>query len=673
MNKKIQIIIFSLMILLSIISTFSFANTPQLIPFRYGDKWGYCDQDKNVFIPCTYDEAFPFQDGVARVREDFKGYGLIEIHGNKLVPCSYKYIFDFSDGVAKVCDYNNKCGLIDIAGKPLTEMKYDYINEFHEGFAKVELNNKYGFIDLSGHEITPLIYKNANDFHENLAAVKDTNRLYGFIDKTGKEIIPFKYCMVKDLNNGLAPFAKEDTNHPTGGYEGYLDEYGNELEKNHETNARYYGGLYPDKQDNKYGLLNSKGEIVVPYTYKNIENFINGFAQVTDASGYLGFIDTTGKEITPLQYYGVYDFSVDGFARVSLRGIGFINRLGEEIIEPKYGDDDIGYDFSEGLIYVKENNKTGFLDTLGILRIPYKYKTHKYMGSKFKDGLAKVELDGREFYIDKNGTEYYKEYVPPKRKKKDILPQALMPDTEVREIKSTFVDDTYQITIALPKDYYKTNKTYPVLYLLDADYLLGTVRESAFMMAFGKQIPEMIIVGITYNGTFDDWYQKRIRDFCPTESYAVKAFQGGGGADNFLKFIQNELIPLIEMNYRIVPDERVLVGYSLGGLFGAYTLFEDPDLFNRYILISPSFWWDDTMIFDNEKDFSQNNDELQAQVFLSLGAKEYEDFMFVKKFNDIINTRNYKGLLTEYKTIPGEEHTSTFAPAFVIGIQSIFE
>ena len=127
------------------------------------------------------------------------------------------------------------------------------------------------------------------------------------------------------------------------------------------------------------------------------------------------------------------------------------------------------------------------------------------------------------------------------------------------------------------------------------------------MMAFGDQIPEVIIVGITYNGSFDDWYKKRIRDFCPTESYAVQAFPGGGGADNFLKFIQNELIPVIDANYRVVPGERVMVGYSLGGLFGAYAMFESPELFNRNILISPSFWWDNRMIFDSEDIFSQNN------------------------------------------------------------------
>jgi len=670
MNKKIQIIIFSLTILLSFISTCSFANTPQPIPYRYGDKWGYCDQDKNVVIPCTYDETFPFSDKLGKVKLKLLGYGFVDKTGKEIIPCKYDIAWDFSEGTAKVC-LNDKWGLIDTTGQELTEIKYDYIGNFNEGIAKVEADILYcGFLDNTGMEITHLNYLNCEDFHDNFAAVEDTNGLNGFIDKTGKEVIPLKYHWIGHFNNGLAPFAQQvDDDY----YLGYLDEYGNELEKNHETNAKYYGGLYTDKQDDKYGLLNSKGEIVVPYIYNNIENFINGFAQVTDTSGYLGFMDRTGNIITPLKYYEVNDFSVDGFARVSSRGIGFINRLGKEIIEPTYSDNDIGYNFSEGLVYFKENGKTGFIDTLGNIKIPCKYKTHSHFGAEFINGFAKVELDGKEFYIDKNGNEYYREYVPPKRKKKDILPQALVHDTEVREIKSKFVDDTYQITIALPKDYYKTNKTYPVLYLLDADYLLGTVRESAFMMAFGNQIPKIIIVGITYNGTFDDWYQKRIRDFCPTESYAVKAFQGGGYADNFLQFIQNELIPLIDKNYRIVPDERILVGYSLGGLFGAYALFENPNLFNRFILISPSFWWDDTMIFDIEKDFSQNNDKLQAKVFLSLGTKEYEDFMFVKKFNDIINTRNYKGLLTKFKTISSEEHTSTFAPAFIIGIKEIFE
>ena len=129
MNKKIQIIIFSLMILLSIISTCSFANTPQLIPFRYGDKWGYCDQDKNVVIPCTYDETFPFSDKLGKVKLKLLGYGFVDKTGKEIIPCKYDIAWDFSEGTAKVC-LNDKWGLIDTTGQELTEIKYDYIGNF---------------------------------------------------------------------------------------------------------------------------------------------------------------------------------------------------------------------------------------------------------------------------------------------------------------------------------------------------------------------------------------------------------------------------------------------------------------------------------------------------------------------------------------------------------------
>ena len=329
MKENTKIIFEFALVVFIITYSLCFAQTPELIPYRYGDKWGYCDQNKSIIIPCTYDETFPFSDKLGKVKLKLLGYGFVDKTGKEIIPCKYDIAWDFAEGTAKVC-LNDKWGLIDKTGQELTEIKYYYIGDFIEGIAKVEADDFLcGFIDNTGMEITLLKYLNVEDFHDNFAAIEDTNKFNGFIDKTGKEVIPLKYHWIDNFNNGLAPFAQQvDDDY----YLGYLDEYGNELEKNHETNAKYYGGLYTDKQDDKYGLLNSKGEIVVPYIYNNIENFINGFAQVTDTSGYLGFMDRTGNIITPLKYYEVNDFSVDGFARVSSRGIGFINRLGKETV-----------------------------------------------------------------------------------------------------------------------------------------------------------------------------------------------------------------------------------------------------------------------------------------------------------------------------------------------------
>jgi predicted alpha/beta superfamily hydrolase len=130
------------------------------------------------------------------------------------------------------------------------------------------------------------------------------------------------------------------------------------------------------------------------------------------------------------------------------------------------------------------------------------------------------------------------------------------------------------------------DERYPVLYLLDGESHF--ISAAGIVQQMAGVIPDMVIVGIT-NTT-------RERDLTPTH---VKAGMGvsaddaqvTGGTDNFLKFIQNELIPYIDSKYPTLPY-RVLSGHSLGGLTVVNSFINHPAMFNAYIAIDPSLWWD---------------------------------------------------------------------------------
>lgn len=127
----------------------------------------------------------------------------------------------------------------------------------------------------------------------------------------------------------------------------------------------------------------------------------------------------------------------------------------------------------------------------------------------------------------------------------------------------------------------ESNKTYPVLYLLDSPYnFLHTVGSVEYLQ-LNRLIPEIIVVGIRNT--------HRNRDLSPASpelSTEERERMGTPGeAHNFIAFFEKELIPHVKKTYKAAPY-RVIVGHSRGGLFNVYTFFKKPDLIDAYLTIS---------------------------------------------------------------------------------------
>ena len=119
-------------------------------------------------------------------------------------------------------------------------------------------------------------------------------------------------------------------------------------------------------------------------------------------------------------------------------------------------------------------------------------------------------------------------------------PQVKIAGSEVREFQSDITGERYFIQVALPRSYSDSSEVYPVLYIMDADGSFGTCTEITRLLALGEEVPEMIIVGIAYQASLEEYLFNRRRDYTPT---AVDRYAGSGGGEKFLKFIQEELIP----------------------------------------------------------------------------------------------------------------------------------
>ncbi len=177
-------------------------------------------------------------------------------------------------------------------------------------------------------------------------------------------------------------------------------------------------------------------------------------------------------------------------------------------------------------------------------------------------------------------------------------------------IQSEIMGEDRPILIYTPDGYEHSSEAYPVIYLLDGDgHLLHTAGITRFLAQNGK-MPEAILVGIPNTD--------RTRDLTPAITTPDERFPTAGGADTFLSFLGDELVPYVESNYRTAPY-RILVGHSFGGLFSVNALIKKPELFQAHISISPSMWWDNKGMLPQVESFLKENKKTRSFYYMTLG------------------------------------------------------
>ncbi len=189
----------------------------------------------------------------------------------------------------------------------------------------------------------------------------------------------------------------------------------------------------------------------------------------------------------------------------------------------------------------------------------------------------------------------------------------------IDEIQSTALAEKRILNIYLPEGYNKNDSTkYPVIYLLDGSanedfiHVVGLVQFYNFEWI--NQVPKSIVVGIA---SVD-----RERDFTfPTSSEELKTtFARAGHSDKFISFLEKELQQFIETKYKGNKD-KTLIGQSLGGLLATEILLKKPRLFNKYIIISPSLWWDNGSLLNQQSPIASAGFTQQTAIYIGVGKE----------------------------------------------------
>lgn len=239
------------------------------------------------------------------------------------------------------------------------------------------------------------------------------------------------------------------------------------------------------------------------------------------------------------------------------------------------------------------------------------------------------------------------------------------------KIQSEILSEEREYWISLPtsyKDELISYKQYPILIILDGNTHFSFVTSIVNSMSSGntdkREIPEMIVVGILN--------VNRERDFTPDKIVTKRENQTGGG-DNFLSFIENELIPKLDSEFRTVPY-RVLVGHSLGGLITAHSYLQENSLFNSYISIDPSFGtWNEKVM--DEKVSSIQNKVLSRPLYVATanwGRRNLRNRDRHIRFFESLNSKT-NNLNAYHKYYPSKNHSSVVLPAFYDGLNFIFK
>jgi predicted alpha/beta superfamily hydrolase len=265
------------------------------------------------------------------------------------------------------------------------------------------------------------------------------------------------------------------------------------------------------------------------------------------------------------------------------------------------------------------------------------------------------------------------------------VPKYTIDDTEVRTIRSTALEREYRVFVALPESYAREpQRRYPVVYVTDANYAFPLLRAISRRVGdHGNGLEDFILVGLAYANGDTPEYSRR-RDYTPSVGGDPKAKSdmpdrkpAFGEAERYRVFLRDEVLPFVARHYRTDEARRTFAGHSFGGLLGAHILLTEPAMFERYVLTSPSLWWDGKLLLRRAKEYVAAHDALPAKVFMAIGGYEtvkpgssdpryYRTMDMVadmRAFEATLKSRRYANFSIVSTVLADEDHLTVFPSA----------
>jgi hypothetical protein len=237
-------------------------------------------------------------------------------------------------------------------------------------------------------------------------------------------------------------------------------------------------------------------------------------------------------------------------------------------------------------------------------------------------------------------------------------------------VHSNILNEDRKVWVRLPVSLPGSDNRHPVLYITDAGENVNEIGMVIDFLSGNDFIPPLIVVGITN--------PDRVRDLTPTHGDvvnpdgSVEKYAHSGGANRFLDFIQNELVPEIDKRYATQPH-RIIAGHSLGGLFAIHAVMSHSGLFHSAIAASPSLWWDNYCTLDEAQQFFARQKEFNKSLFFTLGNESEQGTVGFDRLQKILESSGAKGFVFASAKYPEEKHSSTELLTHYNGLRTIFK
>ena len=246
----------------------------------------------------------------------------------------------------------------------------------------------------------------------------------------------------------------------------------------------------------------------------------------------------------------------------------------------------------------------------------------------------------------------------------------------IEELESKILGEKRILNIYLPEGYIPNDTTrYPVVYLLDGSadedfiHTVGLFQFNTF--SWIDRVPKSIVIGIA---TVD---RRRDFTFPSTIESEKKNFPTTGHSDKFISFLEEELKPFINNKYK-TNSSAMLIGQSLGGLLASEILLKRPEMFNKYLIISPSIWWDNGSLLNQSSQVIEKLSQ-KTDVYIGVGKEgltpgefprvmEVDANLLVEKLN---NSKN-KNIAVYFDYLPDEDHATISHQAIFNGLRMLY-
>ncbi len=238
----------------------------------------------------------------------------------------------------------------------------------------------------------------------------------------------------------------------------------------------------------------------------------------------------------------------------------------------------------------------------------------------------------------------------------------------VEHLDSKALGEARVLNIYLPQGYHPdSSATYPVIYVLD-----GSAHEDfphiaglAQFLNMYDLLPKSIVVGIAN--------VDRYRDFTypSSDEEDQKNLPTSGGSEKFIRFVETEAQPFVNKHYK-TSDHNTIIGQSLGGLIATEILMTKPALFDDYIIVSPSLWWDKQQLVGKAASFFKERQDLEKKIFVSLGREHPVMHEVADQLVAAIKNSGNDKLTVFYEPILDEDHATILHHAVYRAFRTIY-